>query len=131
MIRYPLISVFIIVLLLISTNADAQRLVGEASGWGSEAGGTAFGKSNFGQFSAGGVSEIAPFDESNPVFCDYDEFGYPRGVVLTYVSLSQVVRYKNGDLMFTELDSNVPSTVCFNFNEDTLTGGKEAPAAEP
>ena len=115
MIRNLLIGALLGTLLLAASVAEARRLSGEASGWGTDAGSTAVGRDNLGKFTVGGVSELEEFDESNPVFCDFDEFGYPRGVELQYVSLSQVVRYKNGDLMFSELDPNVPSTLCFNF----------------
>lgn len=72
------------------------------------------GRDSLGRFTFNGVGDLADWDGVS--FCDFDpETGYPSGVLLYYVALSQVLRYENGDLLLLELAGSPPSTLCFNF----------------
>jgi hypothetical protein len=112
--------------MLIAAPVDAKTCAGTASGWGwasaevdadgsgvSGSVGTAQGRDCFGQFTAGSAGNLIDWDGST--FCDFDDVGNPSGVVLEYRNLSQVQRYANGDLLFSELSESIPSTLCFNF----------------
>jgi hypothetical protein len=113
-------------MLAISDPAEARTCKGTASGWGVntdeingdgvEGGGsvsTGTGRDCFGNLTTSGAGELAEWDQHS--YCDFDDTGYPSGVLLNYLSLSQVIRYRNGDLVMTELSESFPSTLCFNY----------------
>lgn len=84
---------------------------------GGGATGISAGSGSFGRFTGGGSSDIAPWDGVS--FCDFDEAGNPIAVQVYYVSLSNVQRYSNGDLVYTQLAGSPPSGLCFNFLTNT------------
>lgn len=114
-----------------SADALAKHFKATASGWtvvSSEAdvdasltGGStshSSGRSTVGPLTAGASSDLGDWDGSS--YCDFDpDSGAPRGVLLHYVAFSQVVRFVRGDLMYLQLDSSPPSTLCFNFIDNT------------
>jgi len=66
-----------------------------------------------GPFTSSSAAEVEDWDSVS--YCDFDEYFTPSGVVLNYLSISQVIRYRNGDLMFTELDDSQPSWFCYHW----------------
>lgn len=108
-------------------HADSRRFAGAVSGWStpsdevsaeSSTGGVGFytemsGRDTFGKVSTATVGGVAAWDGAT--FCDFDDTGSPRGVLLDYVGVQQVWRRRNGDLVYLTQSSSPPSTLCFNF----------------
>lgn len=127
MTRGTLITFVTAVLMLVGAQAEARTCKGDASGWGvasveidSDMNGI-LGSSGYsegtdkclGRFTASNAGEIADWDGVS--YCDFDEYGTPSGATLFYLSISQVVRYRSGDLVFLELDDSRPSWYCYHW----------------
>ena len=72
------------------------------------------GKGSVGKFRQNNVGDLADWDGVS--FCDFDpETGEPAGLLLNYLTLSSVLRVKEGDLLRFEMSNSPPSTLCFKF----------------
>ena len=114
---------------LVGINAEARTCRGDASGSSTTSieidsdmnadlgsiGSAAGTDSCNGRFTADSAGELAEWDQVT--YCDFDEYGTPAGVKLLYLSFSQVVRYRKGDLLFQEQDDSQPSWFCYHFDD--------------
>ena len=144
MTRGTLITFIATVIMLVGAQVEARTCKGDASGWtvtSSEIdsdmngilGSTGYAEGTdqcLGRFTASSAGEVADWDQVS--YCDFDEYGTPSGAALFYLSISQVIRYRNGDLLFAELDDSQPSWYCYHWEDpntstyvvhSVLTGG--------
>ena len=95
---------------------DAADVDGDQQG-GSHA--STAGTGSLGRFTSGGSSDLMPWDETS--FCAIDASGNASGIELYYNSFSAVQRLASGDLLYARLASSPPSSLCFNFVDNTFT----------
>ena len=72
------------------------------------------GESNLGSILSNTAGDIAPWD--NVTVCDRDEDGNAIAIEQIYLKSTGVTVFENGDILATEIDSSLPSTLCVYFN---------------
>ena len=67
-----------------------------------------------------GLSLLDEFDGVS--FCDFDPVTtFPSGAILNYISASAIFTSENGGQLYFVLNPSPPSTLCFNFVDESFT----------
>lgn len=64
-------------------------------------------------------NDTLPWD--GQTFCDFDDTGNPVAVEIVYIHSTFVRRTSNADLLYVAMSSSPPSTLCFNFVDNSYT----------